>query len=506
MKKLYAMLPEELGTINPDIYGHFSEHIGGVFYDGLWVGEDSDVPNIKGFRKDAIEKLRAIKIPVLRWPGGCFAEVYNWRDGIGPRDQRPVRTSWWDYEDGRLERNQVGTHEFIDLCRLIGAEPYFAANITSMTPMDIRDWMDYCNSPRGTTTLALEREKNGSPEPFNVKYWGVGNETWGGGGEMTPEVYAHEYRKYAAVLYNLTRHMGGELFFSGPNGTDSIDWTRRALGEMKNVHYSKMAGYTLHYYCGGMECRGFNRDEWYEQFRRADKMQQVIDKAWGFIVGYGMQEQAKLVIDEWGAWHRRGTPKTGGSGPSNGYNLFEQQCTMRDAIVVGLNLNMFNNNCDKIRMTNVAQLMNNIQSLFLAGGEHCIVTPAYHVFDMFKGHMGATAIRTAIENPSISYKSPKDGKEQSVKQFTTSASVKDGIMTVTLTNADLKKDETISLEIVGGKAAGNAKVTVLHTDDPDTVNTFEEPENVKPAEAVEMPLRYIKVPRASVVTIEVPLA
>ena len=139
MKKLYAMLPEEIGTINPDIYGHFSEHIGGVFYDGLWVGEDSDVPNIKGFRKEAIEKLRAINIPVLRWPGGCFAEVYNWRDGIGPRESRPVRHNWWDYEDGRLESNQVGTHEFIDLCRLIGAEPYFAANITSITPMDIRD-------------------------------------------------------------------------------------------------------------------------------------------------------------------------------------------------------------------------------------------------------------------------------------------------------------------------------------------------------------------------------
>jgi hypothetical protein len=166
---------------------------------------------------------------------------------------------------------------------------------------------------------------------------------------------------------------------------------------MKNVHYSKMAGYTLHYYCGGMECRGFTKDEWYEQFRRADKMQEVIDKAWGFIVGYGMQKEAQLVIDEWGAWHRRGTPAKGGSGPSNGMNLYEQQCTMRDAIVVGLNLNMFNNNCEKIRMTNVAQLMNNIQSLFLAGGEHCIVTPAYHVFDMFKDHMGGTAIRTAIE-------------------------------------------------------------------------------------------------------------
>ena len=500
MKKLYAMLPEELGTINPDIYGHFSEHIGGVFYDGLWVGEDSDIPNIKGFRKEAVEKLRAIHIPVLRWPGGCFAEVYNWRDGIGPRELRPKRHNWWDYEDGRLESNQVGTHEFIDLCRLIGAEPYFGANITSMTPMDIRDWMDYCNSPRGSTTLALEREKNGSPEPFNVKYWGVGNETWGGGGEMTPEVYAHEYRKYAAVLYNLTRYMGGELFISGANGMDSEDWTKRCLGELRHLHYSKSTGYTLHYYCGGLECRGYDSNLWYEQMRRADKMQEVIDKAWGFIVGYGMQDRAQLVVDEWGAWHKSG------SGPSKGFNLYEEQSTMRDALVAGLTLNMFNNNCDKVRMANIAQVMNNIQSLFLAGGPHCITTPTYHVFDMYKGHMGGTAVRTALENPVITYKSPKDGSAKTTKQFSHSASVKDGVLTVTLTNADLKKDETISLEVVGGKAIGNAAVTVLHTEDPDTVNTFEEPENVKPAAPVEMPLRYIKVPRASVVTVTVRLA
>ena len=246
MKNLYIMLPEKIGTIGKNIYGQFAEHIGGVMYDGLWVGEDSPVPNIGGWRTEAVEKLRAIHVPVLRWPGGCFAETYHWRDGIGPREKRPTRLSWWGYEDGRTESNAVGTHEFVHLCRLIGAEPYFAVNITTMTPMDARDWMDYCNSPRGSTTLALEREKNGDPEPFGVRYWGVGNETWGGGGEMSAVNYAHEYRKYAAVLYDLTRYMGGELFVSGTNGLEA-DWARDCLGELRHLRYSKFNGYTLHY-------------------------------------------------------------------------------------------------------------------------------------------------------------------------------------------------------------------------------------------------------------------
>ena len=182
MKKVYLVYPETKGTIAPEIYGHFSEHIGGVFYDGLWVGRDSDIPNIRGFRKELVEKLRALHPPVLRWPGGCFAETYDWRDGIG--ENRPVRRNWWTPMDGRYETNAVGTHEFLDLCELIGAQPYFAANLTGVTPMHIRDWMDYCLSPRGSTTLALEREKNGSKEPFDVKFIGVGNENWGGGGNI----------------------------------------------------------------------------------------------------------------------------------------------------------------------------------------------------------------------------------------------------------------------------------------------------------------------------------
>ena len=200
MKKVYLMYPQKKGTIAPEIYGHFTEHIGGVIYDGIWVGKDSSIPNINGFRKEIIEKLKAIKAPVIRWPGGCFAEGYDWRDGIG--EKRPERINWWRNRDNKYESNEVGTHEFAEFCEAVGADAYFAANLTTVTPLHIRNWIDYCLSPRGTTALALEREKNGHPEPFNIPYWGVGNENWGEGGNMTPGFYSNEYRRYSMVMKN----------------------------------------------------------------------------------------------------------------------------------------------------------------------------------------------------------------------------------------------------------------------------------------------------------------
>lgn len=479
MKKIYLMYPQKKGIIAPEIYGHFTEHIGGVIYDGLWVGKDSKIPNINGFRKEIVEKLRAIKAPVIRWPGGCFAEIYDWRDGLG--EERPSRVNWWSFFDGRYEPNEVGTHEFAQFCEAVGANAYFAANLTCATPMHISSWMDYCLSPRGTTTLAKEREKNGHPEPFNIPYWGVGNENWGDGGNMTPDFYANEFRRFSTVMNNMNKSV--ELYACGSNDFD-FEWTD---GVMRNLRNSKkyMNGFSMHYYCGGVgDPVGFTREEWSEQLKKASRMEEIIMRNWNIICGYGMENHAKLVIDEWGCWH------PGGSGPSKGGNLFEQQSTMRDAMVTALTLNIFNKHCDKIRMANVAQLVNNLHALFLAGGENCITTPTYHVFDMYKEHQGAQAIEVTITD-----------NEEFESSVTVSASVKDDKTLVTVGNLSCTEDAEIILESVGEKIPKTAQVTLLYSDDMHAHNTFECPENVIPAKFEIALSAPVVIPKAGILAI-----
>ena len=488
MKKISILYPKKLGTIAPEVYGHFSEHIGGVFYDGLWVGKGSEIPNINGFRKEAIEKLRAINPPVLRWPGGCFAEVYNWRDGIG--ENRPVRRNWWTKHDGRYEPNEIGTHEFVELCELIGAKPYFAVNVTSITPLEAWNWMDYCLSPRGSTTLALEREKNGHPEPFNIPFWGIGNENWGGGGNMSPESYAMEYRRFATLL----KYTGFpvELIAGGANGGDYA-WTR-GLASLLEKKRGIVDAMSFHYYCsnkrdGEEDPVNFTDAQWYDLFRRAEKMEDLIVRHYGTAMSYKMEDKLKLVIDEWGCWHAEG------SGPSKGYNLFEQQATMRDAIVAALTMNIFNKHCDKIRMANIAQVCNNIQSLFLSEGEHFIVTPNYYVFDFYKDHQGAESLDTVA--------SDNDAYESRVS---VSASVKDGKMLVTMANYALDSDTEISLDLLGASVKGTAKMRVLKSDDVHACNTFDAPDTITPTECEIDVTKPFTLPKASVVAISVAIA
>lgn len=480
MKTLYLVYPRKTGTIAPEIYGHFSEHIGGVFYDGFWVGKDSKVPNINGFRKDLIEKFRAIHPPVLRWPGGCFAETYDWRDGIGTN--RPVRQNWWTPNDGRLEDNRVGTHEFLELCELVGATPYFAANLTSVTPLHIRDWMDYCLSPEGSTTLAKEREKNGHPKAYEIPYWGVGNENWGGGGHMRPEYYADEYRRYATMMSNVAP--GAEFFVCGSNAADYA-WTHGVIQNLRYVNV-KANGYAMHYYCG---CAGdpltFTEEEWDQMMSQAQKMEEIICRNWTIISGYGMAEKCRLVVDEWGCWHPEG------SGPSKGGNLFEQQSTMRDAMVTALTLNIFNRHCDKVRMANVAQTVNNLHCLFLAGGEDFIVTPVYHVFDMFKGHQGAECIDTIVtENDDFN------------RSLSVSASVKDGKTLITIGNLSCREDVEFVLDSTGRELPETAKARLLYHDDMHAHNTFEEPDAVKVKELELNLTRPVMIPKTGILAIE----
>lgn len=466
MNTVHILYPEHIGTINPNIYGHFSEHIGGVFYDGIWVGEDSKVPNIHGFRKELVELFAKIKPPVLRWPGGCFAETYDWRDGIGPREKRPTTVNWWYNDDGRLESNQVGTHEFVEFCSLVGAKPYFAANATTTTPMEIRNWMEYCLFPEGSTTLAQLRGQNGSPAPFDIPYWGLGNENWGGGGNMTPEDYAAVYRKYAMVCDSVARSRA--FVACGPNG-NSLDWTRRFFQKLfdgldGHPNNCKIDGYAVHYYCGTAgTATQFTKEQWYELLTKAAYMEDIIVQQRGVMDSYDPQRRIGMVVDEWGCWHQ------GGSGPSKGYNLFEQQSTMRDAVVAGMTLNIFNNHCDKVMMANVAQLVNNLHSLFLAGGDQLVATPNYYVFAMMKDHQGAGGLRTVVEAEQAG----------NIAQVSASASVKDGKTLVTLVNTSYDQEAEVRLALQGGGFAGDGELVCLSAK-PDAYNTFEDPQAVRP--------------------------
>ena len=474
MDKIYLIMPERIGQINPDIYGVFSEHIGGVIYDGIWVGEDSEVENVHGFRKFIIDRLREAEVPLIRWPGGCFAETYNWRDGIGDRSKRPTRINWWNSCDGRYEPNIVGTDEFLDFCALCGAKPYIAANLTSTTPLDIRDWIDYVNSPEGTTTMAKLRAENGHPAPYDVRLWGVGNENWGGGGNMTPQFYANEYRRYATVMENSSK--GLELIACGANAGD-YNWTK-GLCEGICEHGAPMHGMAVHYYCGSAgDTIGFSTDEWNQLIKQASKMQELIDRHWSIVKAYGMESKAKLCIDEWGCWHQDK------SGLATKDHLFEQQSTIRDAVVSALTLNIFNNNCDKIRLAAAAQLVNNLHTLFLSLGKDCITTPTYHVFNMFKSHKAGEAFRVI---------GPDD--------ISASASVKDGEVTLTIANLSPERDYELELDPVGF-GIGEGTLTQISDDDLHAHNTFDNPERVSPVEKASK--KVVELPHGAIAAIKI---
>lgn len=487
MKTVYLVYPEKLGKIAPELYGHFTEHIGGMFRGGVWVGRDSAIPNIRGFRKAVVEGLRRIAPPVIRWPGGCFAETYHWRDGIG--SDRPVRAGWWTSWDGRAETNEVGTHEFLDFCGMVGAKAYLAVNVTSVTPMEARDWVEYCTAPRGSTTLALEREKNGSPEPFDIAYWGIGNENWGGGGNMTPEFYALEYRRFATVIGNLLQRRNGErlgeLICGGANGRDYA-WTRALTGSVSGSE-APVDGMSFHFYCGTAgDAVDFSTENWYALLERAERMEDLIRRHYAIVQGYGAEDRMKLVVDEWGCWHAEG------SGPSGGQNLFEQQSTMRDAVVTALTLNIFNNHCDKVRMANVAQLCNNLHSLFLADGPDCIVTPTYRVFELFRPHQGAEAIRTVVEDNG-----------DLASRVSASASVKDGVLTLTLANCSCEESVTVDPVLLGAEWDGTGKAYLLCGDSMQAHNTFARPDAVVTREVPPDGTHRLTLPPAAVAMLQV---
>jgi alpha-N-arabinofuranosidase len=490
---------EPIATIAPDIYGHFIEHLGGVIYDGVWVGEKSKIPNVGGIRKAFIDTMKEIKAPVLRWPGGCFADSYDWRDGIGPHSARPQRTAFWGQED----TNQYGLHEFMSTCRAIGCEPYLAADLRTLPARDFYQWIEYCNAPStpdkdtgGVNSLAALRGRNGSPEPFNVRYWGVGNETWGCGGSQTPEEYGELYRRFTEWL---PKYPGGvnqlRLIACGANGDDAR-WTAGVIKSIGERHAP--FGFSTHYYTSGDPKRfasgdalKFDERTHYDMLARAAFMERIITDSWSALGETDHAHRVKIVMDEWGSWYGDGTRL------SPHYNL-SQQMTMRDALLSGITLDIFHRHADKMAMANVAQTINCLHSLMLAEGDKFTVTPAFHVFKMYMPHMGAQSLRVSFAAPAISNRiaqvTPVGGNSAvgsidpaaQLAGLSGSASVLPGsngkTITLTVVNPHLHNDLTTEVAI-GGASILSIRGTVLVAPDIHAHNDFDHPNAVTTADA-----------------------
>lgn len=477
--------------ISRNIYGMFSEHLGRGIYDGFWVGENADIPNTNGIRNDLVEAFKRIKIPVLRWPGGCFADDYHWMDGIGPKDQRPkiVNTQW-----GMVtEDNSFGSHEFMELCDLLGTEAYFAGNMGSGTVKELSQWVEYMNSAQESDITDL-RKKNGRDKPWKVQYWGIGNENWGCGGNMTPEHYSDLYRRYATYCRD---YPGAPVkkIASGPNGNDT-HWMEVL---MKNIPQWMMWGISLHYYTiptGNWEHKGsatrFDEREYFATMRNALIMEQLLRNQEAIMDRYDPQKKIALVVDEWGIW----TEAEPGSSPGFLY----QQNSLRDGLLAASTLNIFNNHADRVKMANLAQTVNVLQSLALTRGNKMILTPTYYVFDLFKVHQDATLLPVKLLSPD--YVSGKE-KIQAVNASASRSS--SGIIHITLVNLDPVNKVTVEASF----SQNDLKFTngrVLTSRQFNDINTFDSPDVVKPSPFKDVKtngnIMSVTLPSKSVVVLE----
>ena len=488
--RIEVLTGEPLGIISPNLYGHFTENLSGVIYDGVWVGPNSKVPNIDGIRKELIDEMKKIKAPVVRFPGGCFADSYDWRDGIGPLDKRPRRTNFWAQSETsaapashRYDPNEFGTNEFAHFCKLIGSEPYLAANLRSLPAEEFYRWIEYCNSPAGSTTLADIRAAGGFKDPFNVRFWGVGNESWGCGGNFTAQEYAVEFRRFATWV----PRFGQEISFigSGPN-VDDWAWTRGFFEETVRKgrgHLRAVYGWALHHYAWNLS-RGRTRDwvqgksdalnfdsvDWYELLKEGDRMEGLINGHWQVMGEEDPDHGVKLVVDEWGPWYKPGSEATPG-------DQLEQMPTLRDAVFSAMTLDTFNRNPEKIAMANCAQLINCLNSLYLAHEDRFVVTPVGHVFAMFAAHQGGQGLRTIFSAPTIDY--DRDGKPASFWGLRGSASLHDKELTVTVVNPSVSDARDAEI-VIRGATVKSGSATVLTNSDPHAHNTFAQKNVVVP--------------------------
>ena len=489
--KIIVQADVERSKISKHIYGHFSEHLGRGIYEGLWVGEDSDIPNTNGIRNDVLEALRKINVPVLRWPGGCFADEYHWKDGVGPREKRKkmINTHW----GGVVEDNSFGTHEFMMLCEMLECEPYICGNVGSGTVQEMSEWVEYITFD-GESPMANWRRENGREDPWRLKYFGVGNESWGCGGHMRPEYYADLYRRYQTFV----RNYGENRIYKIAGGASDFDynWTEVV---MKNAH-SLMDGLSLHYYTvpghfvkGKGSATDFTEKEWYVTLKKALTMDELITKHGAIMDKYDPEKRVGLIIDEWGTWY---DPE-----PGTNPGFLYQQNTIRDALVAAIHFNIFHKHSDRVHMANIAQMVNVLQAVIHTKKEKMFKTPTYHVFDMFKVNQDAILLDTTATVEQIQI------EDASIPGITVSAS-KDNEENIHINIASLHLHDRAETVIdVRGLVLDNYKITgtILTAKEMNAHNTFEEPEYVKPEsfESIEVSEQkiHLDIPPKSVLVL-----
>ncbi|SDZ47912.1 alpha-N-arabinofuranosidase [Evansella caseinilytica] len=456
----------EKGIINKNIYGHFAEHLGRCIYEGIWVGEDSPIPNTKGIRNDVLAALKNLNIPVLRWPGGCFADEYHWKDGIGPREDRKrmVNTHW----GGVIENNHFGTHEFMLLCELLECEPYICGNVGSGTVQEMSEWVEYMTFD-GESPMANWRQENGRAEPWKLKYFGVGNENWGCGGHMRPEYYADLYRRYQTYVRNYGENKIYKI--AGGANVDDYRWTEVLMREA--AHF--MDGLSLHYYTipgdfwkGKGAATDPREEQWFITLKKALHMEELITKHSKIMDKYDPDKRIGLVIDEWGTWFD--------VEPGTNPGFLYQQNTIRDALVAGLHFHIFHRHNDRVQMTNIAQTVNVLQAMVLTEGEKMILTPTYHVFEMFKVHQDATKLQVDATVGTYEFNG-----EQLPAVSASASRAKDGKINISLCNLNPKEGAALTLQLRGmidQEAAVSGRI--LSAEESNAHNTFEQPDRVKP--------------------------
>ena len=499
MFKLYVNPQNKKGHINKELQGHFSEHLGRCIYEGLYVGENSPIPNTNGMRNDVVNALKEMQIPVLRWPGGCFADEYHWMDGIGSKEKRKrmINTHW----GGVVEDNSFGTHEFMELCRQLGCKTYINGNVGSGSVREMSEWVEYMTF-EGVSPMAELRKQNGHEEPFQVDYFGVGNENWGCGGNMNPEYYGNLYRHYQTYVRTYNSKKPIYKIACGPNVND-YDWTKGVLetthkGGGKDAH-GYMNGLSLHYYThpGGWEHKGsatdFNEKMWYQTMNKTLYMEELINQHGAIMDQYDKDKKIGLIVDEWGTWFD--------CEPGTNPGFLYQQNTMRDALVAGINLNIFNKHCDRVKMANIAQLVNVLQAVILTEGEKMLLTPTYHVFNMYKVHQDAELLDSYVETEEIGLED-----KNKVPNLNESVSLgKDGKIHVTINNLSVEKDYEIE-GVFTETALKDVKGTIV-TGAMRDHNTFDEPNKVHAESFTDCKINDNKlvftIPKCSVLHLEV---